>query len=346
LKLFLNFDPTNLIPVQESLVSPSADLTLGQGPALDLPSAYIHQWNFGLQKQMGGSFTLETMYVGSRGERLDGTLLPNQPDASPDPLGPRLKWPNIAPDQIVAAPAFDSWYHALIARVEKRYAQGLALGANYTWSKSLDTNQGSQSNASGGGQPQFSGNIPAEKGRSSFDIRHRFVLHAVYDLPFGRSRRFLPDATGVVGLLAGGWQLNSIVVAETGQSITPLVPVDQSNTGGNTDRPNQIGDPNTGPKTVNQWFNIKAFETQPFGTFGNASRSGIDGPGYFSFDLSAVKRTRITEGTSLEFRAEAFNVTNHVNFDMPSRVIDTPGFGQIFTAKEARELQFALKFIF
>jgi outer membrane receptor protein involved in Fe transport len=346
LKLFLNFDPTNLIPVQQSLVSPSANLTLGQGPARDLPNAYTHQWNLGLQKQLGQSFMVEATYVGTRGERLDGTLLPNQPDASPDPLEPRLKWPNIAPDQIVASPAFDSWYHALILRAEKRYAQGLLLGVNYTFAKSLDTNQGSQGNASGGGQPQFSGDIAAEKGRSAFDIRHRLVLNAVYDLPFGRGRRFLPNATGVLGFLTGGWQLNSIVVAETGQALTPLVPVDQSNTGGNTDRPNQISDPNTGPRTVNQWFNVNAFQTQPFGTFGNAARSGIDGPRFFTLDLSAVKRTRITEGTTLEFRAEAFDLSNRVNFDMPSRVIDTPGFGQIFTAKEARELQFALKFIF
>src|SRR5581483_3357772 len=346
LKLYLNFDPTNLIPVQQSLVTPSQNLTLGQGPARDFPNGYTHQWNLSLQKELTQSLMVEAAYVGSRGIRLDGTLFPNQPDASPLPLGPRLKYPNIAPDQIVASPAFDSWYNGLVLRTEKRYANGLNFNISYTFSKSLDTNQGSLGNASGGGQPQFSGNIAAEKGRSDFDIRHRFVASTIYDLPFGRGRKFLGGATGFLGALVGGWQLNNIIVAESGQAITPLDPNDQSNTGGNNDRPNLVGNPNTGPKTADVWFNVNAFQLQPFGTFGNAGRGIIDGPGYFTVDLSSVKRTAITERTTLEFRAEAFNLFNRPNFDLPSRVFNTPGFGEIFTAKDSRELQFALKFIF
>lgn len=346
LKLYLNFDPTNLVPVQQSLVTPSSNLTLGQGPARDFPNGYLHQWNFSVQNQLAPSFMVEFAYVGSRGARLDGTLFPNQPNASPAPLIPRLKWPSIAPDVNVASPAFDSWYHGLIVRAEKRYTNGLYLNASYTFAKSLDTNQGSLGNASGGGQPQYSGDIAAEKGRSDFDIRHRVALGAVYDLPFGRGRKFLANPAGVVSVLVSGWQLNNILVAETGQSLTPLVPNDQSNTGGNNDRPNLIGDPNNGPRSVNQWFNVNAFQLQPMGTFGNAGRGIIDGPGYFTIDLSAAKLTKITEKTSLEFRAESFNLLNRPNFDLPSRVFNTPGFGEIFTAKDSRELQFALKFIF
>src|SRR5262249_37233743 len=179
-----------------------------------------------------------------------------------------------------------------------------------------------------------------------FDIRHRFVVSTVYDLPFGRGKKFLGDSTGLLGALVSGWQLNNIIVAETGQTFTPLVPTDQSNTGGNNDRPNRVDDPNSGPRTPNQWFNVNAFQLQPFGSFGNAGRGIIDGPGYFTVDLSTAKRTKITEQTSLEFRVEAFNLLNRPNFDLPSRVFNTPGFGQIFTAKDARELQFALKFLF
>src|SRR5262249_39991236 len=192
---------------------------------------------------------VEAAYVGSRGERLDGTLFPNQPNASPAPLAGRLRFPQIAPDQIVASPAFDSWYHGLMLRAVKRYTQGLSFNISYTFAKSLDTNQGSLGNASGGGQPQYSGNIAAEKGRSDFDIRHRFVVSTVYDLPFGRGKKFLGDSTGLLGALVSGWQLNNIIVAETGQTFTPLVPTDQSNTGGNNDRPNRVDDPNSGPRT-------------------------------------------------------------------------------------------------
>ncbi|HXN21931.1 MAG TPA: TonB-dependent receptor [Candidatus Dormibacteraeota bacterium] len=346
LHLFLNFDPKNPIPVQQSLVSPASDLTLGQGPARNVPNSLIHEWNFSIEKQFTSSLMVEGAYVGTRGTRLDGTLFPNQPDASPLPLKPRLKFQNIAPDQIVASAAFDSWYHGMILRLEKRYSDGLVLNLNYTFSKSLDTNGGSLSNASGGGQPQFSGNIAAEKGRSGFDIRHRFVTSLVYDLPLGAGRKFGGDTHGFLGAVISGWQFNTIIVAESGQAMTPLVPIDRSNTGGNNDRPNLVSKTNSGPKTPNRWFNVDAFALQPFGTFGNAGRSIINCPGFFTVDMSGVKRTKLMETLSLEFRAEAFNILNRANFDFPSRVFNTPGFGQIFTAKDARELQFALKLIF
>ena len=234
----------------------------------------------------------------------------------------------------------------MIVRLEKRFSNGLQFNLNYTWAKSLDTGGGSLSNASGNGVPQYSGDIAAEKGRSQFDIRHRFVTNAIYDLPFGRGQHFGATVEGVGGALISGWQVGTIIVAQSGQSMTPLVPIDQSNTGGNNDRPNQVGDPNTGPRTPDKWFNTEAYELQPFGTFGNASRGGIDGPGYFTVDLSIIKNTRLTERLSLQFRAEAFNLFNRPNFDLPSRVFNTPGFGQIFTAQEPRDLQFALKFVF
>jgi outer membrane receptor protein involved in Fe transport len=345
LKLFTNFNPNLLIPVQQSLATPSSNQTLGQGPARHFPESYIHQWNLSMEKELIPSLMLETAYTGARGIHLDGTLFPNQPNASTAPLAGRLKWPAIAPNQIVASAAFDSWYDALLVRMEKRYSHGLVMGANYTWAKSLDTNTGSLSNASGGGQPQFSGNIAAEKGRSQFDIRHRFVTNMVYDLPFGQGKKFGSTASGVMGMLISGWQFTNILIAQTGQALTPLIATDRSNTGGGNDRPNQIGDPNSGPHTPNQWFNTSAFVLQPAGTFGNAGRGIIIGPGFFSVDMSTVKRTKITERAMLEFRAEGFNVLNRPNFDLPARTLGA-GFGQIFTAQDARELQFAVKVLF
>ena len=125
-----------------------------------------------------------------------------------------------------------------------------------------------------------------------------------------------------------------------------MVPFDQSNTGANTDRPNVTGDPNAGPRTSNQWFNVNAFQLQPFGTFGNAGRGIINGPKYETVDLGIAKISSITERISLEFRAEVFNLFNHTNFDLPDRQFTTPGFGQIFSANDPREIQFAVKFHF
>jgi hypothetical protein len=171
------------------------------------------------------------------------------------------------------------------------------------------------------------------------------VLNAVYDLPFGTGKKFGTDATGAAALFASGWQINVILLVQSGMSLTPLVPVDQSNTGGNNDRPNLVGDPNNGPRTADRWFNVDAFALQPFGQFGNAGRGIIDGPGFQTLDMSLVKRTPIGSAASLEFRAEAFNLLNHTNLDLPSRVFGRT-FGQVFSARDARELQFGLKLIF
>jgi outer membrane receptor protein involved in Fe transport len=345
LKLFLNFDPTSPIPAQTALVTPAANVVLGQGPAKNFPNAYLEEWNLSVEKQLGDTFVLEAAYNGSRGIKLDGTLFPNQPNAGPGPLDGRLRWPVLGVDLEIASPAFDSWYNSLILRGEKRYSHGLVLSGSYTFSKSLDTGGGSLSNFSdqSNGTPQYSGNIAAEKGLSSFDARHRFVLNAVYELPFGGGRAYLGDVQGVVGSLVSGWQLNSIIVAQSGRPETPLLPIDQSNTGAFTDRPNIIGDPNAGPRTPNQWFNTNAFELQPFGTFGDAGRGIINGPRYTTVDLGIAKLTRITERTALEFRAEFFNLFNHTNFDLADRQFGTPGFGQIFSAGDPREIQFGVK---
>ena len=344
----LNSNPATPIPAQQALVTPSANVVLGQGPQKNFPNAYLEEWNLSVEKQLGSSFVVEAAYVGSRGIKLDGTLFPNQPDASPNPLSGRVRWPILGVDLEIASPAFDSWYHSLILRGEKRYSHGLVFSGSYTYSKSLDTNGGSLSNFSdqSNGTPQFSGDIAAEKGRSSFDARHRFVFNAVYELPFGHGKAMLADAQGIAGKFVSGWQLDSIIVAQSGRPETPIVPFDQSNTGAKTDRPNVVANPNNGPRTPNQWFNIDAFELQPFGTFGDSGRGIINGPRYESVDLGIAKITPITERFSLKSAAEFFNIFNHPNFDLPDRQFGTPGFGQIFSANDPREIQFALKLRF
>ena len=348
LKLFLNFDPTNPVAAQDALVTPSLNIVLGQGPQKHFPNAYLQQWNLSLEKQLSSSVVIEAAYMGSRGTKLDGTVFPNQPNAGTGDLDSRLRWPVLGPDLEIAAPAFSSWYHSLILRGEKRYSHGLVFSGSYTFAKSIDTGGGSLSNFSDqtNGAPQYTGNIAAERGLSSFDVRHRFVLNGIYELPLGRGKAFLGSADGIAQKLVGGWQLNSIIVLQSGRPATPVLPFDRSNTGANTDRPNRIGDPNTGPKTPDEWFNTDAFALQPAGQFGNAGRGIINGPGYDAVDLSAVKMTPITERLNLEFRAEAFNLFNHTNFDLPNRQFGSPTFGQIFSANDPRELQFAVKLHF
>jgi outer membrane receptor protein involved in Fe transport len=343
LVLFLNFPPAAPISAPVSLGNPATSVILGQGPTKNFPNAYLQEWNFSIEKQIGSSFMFESEYIGSRGIHLDGTTLPNQPVPGGTP-----RWPILGVDLEIAAPAFDSWYHGLILRGEKRYSHGLVLSASYTFSKSLDTGGGSLSNFSDehSGAPQNSMDIAAEKGRSAFDTRNRVVLNAVYELPIGAGKILASNATGIVQKLVAGWQLNTILVAQSGRPETPLLTNDQSQTGAFSDRPNQMGNPDNGPKTPNEWFNVNAFQLQPLGQFGNAGRGVITGPGYASLDLGLAKFTPISERINLEFRAESFNLLNRPNFDLANREFGTPTFGQIFSANDSRELQFALKFHF
>lgn len=343
LELFLNFDPTAPISAVNSLGNPATNVILGQGPTKNFPDAYLPEWNLSIEKQIGSSLMIESEYIGSRGIHLDGTTLPNQPVPGGTP-----RWPILGVDLEIAAPAFDSWYQGLVLRTEKRYSHGLVLSASYTFSKSLDTGGGSLSNFSDehSGAPQNSADIAAEKGRSAFDTRHRVVLNAVYELPIGQGKVLASNASGFIQKLVGGWQVNTILVAQAGRPETPLLSSDQSETGAFSDRPNLVGDPNNGPKTANAWFNVNAFQLQPLGQFGNAGRGVITGPGYASLDMGLAKFTPLSERINLEFRAEAFNLLNHPNFDLPNREFGTPTFGQIFSANEPRELQFGLKLHF
>jgi outer membrane receptor protein involved in Fe transport len=342
LELFLNFDPSAPISAAVALGNPATNIVLGQGPRKNFPDAYLSEWNLSVEKQIG-NFVFESEYIGSRGIHLDGTTLPNQPAPGGTP-----KWPILGVDLEIAAPVFDSWYEGLILRAEHRYSHGLVLSASYTFSKSLDTGGGSLSNFSDqhSGAPQNSADIAAEKGRSAFDSKHRLVLNAVYDLPIGQGKALCSSASGLVQKLVGGWQVNSILVAQAGRPETPLLTNDQSETGAFSDRPNMVSNPDHGPKTPNEWFDVNAFELQPLGQFGDAGRGAITGPRYAALDFGLAKFTPISDRLNIEFRVESFNLLNRANFDLPNRQFGTPTFGQIFSANDPRELQFAIKFHF
>jgi hypothetical protein len=131
-----------------------------------------------------------------------------------------------------------------------------------------------------------------------------------------------------------------------------LPEIDNSGTGrsalgfGANDRPNVAGDPELSQRTIERWFNTAAFVFPPPGTFGNAGRNIVDGPGYQNVNASIVKNTRVSERINLQFRAEAFNLFNHPNFNLPDNFLGSPTFGQITSAREPRHIQFGLKLLF
>src|SRR5881396_3575395 len=253
-------------------------------------------------------------------------------------------------------------YHAMNVSLLKRAARGLTFKANYSWGKVLDLNSAILAPSGENEPPELFSpyNRHLNKGRAAYSLEHQFNSNFSYQLPFGSGQRFGSGASGWVNRLIGGWQWNGIVTAQSGFPITPLIGFNNSGTGdgGVVDVPNL--NPNfKGPVIlgrVDHWFDPRAFTVPLAGTFGNAGRSTFRGPGLFNLDTSLFKRIPIRESVTLQFRAEAFNVLNHVNFAFPNQVVfqgNSANYGYSESAGEitntataSRQIQFALKLLF
>lgn len=317
----------------------------------DLRTPYMQHWNVNVQRQLGRSRVLEVGYVGSKGTKLLTARDINQP--RPSPVSPNLR-PNPLFDDIdLIESRANSNYHALQARLQQRLSDGLSLLASYTYSKSIDDASNFFTSAGDPNFPQDSNNVRAERARSNFDVRQRLSVSYTYELPFGKGRALANDG-GFVSALLSGWQTNGVVTLQTGRPFTValLSDIDNSNTGrsnlgfGANDRPNVVGDPNLASRTPDRWFNTAAFLFPAFGTFGDAGRNTLDGPGYQNFNASLVKNTALTESLKLQLRAEAFNLFNHPNFNLPDNFLGSPTFGRILSAQSPRHLQFGVKLLF
>ena len=225
---------------------------------------------------------------------------------------------------------------------------GLSLLGAYTFGKSIDNASGIFSSTGDPNYPQNSFNMAAERGRSGFDVRHRFSLSYSYDLPFGKNQK------GAAKALLAGWQTYGVITLQTGRPFTvALLPeFDNSNTGisnlgflGN-DRPNLTGQAKLDSPTVAKWFNTAAFAVPRFGSFGNAGRNILDGDGYQNVNFSFLKNTAIKESVTVQFRAEFFNLFNHPNFGLPDNFVGSPSFGRVLSAESPRRIQFGVKLLY
>ena len=321
----------------------------------DLRTPYMQHWSANVQQQLGRSRVLEVAYVGSKGTKLLSARDINQPP--PSVLSPGLPFvprPNPFFDDITELESrASSNYNALQVRFQQRLDSGLAVLASYTWSKSTDDASNFFSSAGDPNFPQDSNNPQAERGRSNFDVRHRLSVSYSYDLPIGRGQAHLADH-GWVSTLLTGWQTFGIVTLQTGRPFTvALLPeIDNSGTGrsalgfGANDRPNLVGNPNLNGRTPERWFDTGAFVFPPPGSFGNAGRNILDGPGYQSVNVSFAKNTALSERFNLQLRAEAFNLFNHPNFNLPDNFLGSPTFGRITSARDPRHIQFGVKLLF
>jgi hypothetical protein len=305
----------------------------------NLPTPYRQQWSFGIQHEVLRNLLLDVSYLGSNGIHLPLRYNINQPTPGTGAIQARRpypQWSTIAWFDDVGT----SSYNALNVRLERRYASGLTFLSSFTYSKALDLG----TTASSGTSPQDPRNFRAEWGPASFDARLRYVGSVVYELPFGKGRRFLSSAPKWLDGVAGGWELTGIVTLQTGNPFSVTTGTDISN------RPFVVGDPRVANRTILQWFNTAAFSSAVPGngvSYGNAGRNIIEGPGLQNTDLGIFKNFRLTERLGLQFRAEAFNALNHANFSAPNSDQNSATFGQISsTTTQNRDIQFGLKLLF
>ncbi|MCB1018847.1 MAG: TonB-dependent receptor, partial [Acidobacteria bacterium] len=309
----------------------------------DNRSPYSMQWNFFIQRQLEDDLTLDVGYVGSASRKQIG-YSPFNAALSPGPgdIDPRRLLPFFG-DLDGGSNQYNGSYNALQVKLNKRYSSGLQFNMNYTWQKALD----GQSSLAESQKTQDPFNRRNDYGRSSWDIRHVFVFAYVYELPFGRGRKFGGDFSKPVDFLLGGWSLEGITRLETGPPVLVRVGRDLANIGRSYLRPNLVGDPNSGPKSVDNWFNADAFATPAQYTFGTAGAYITDAPGISSYDIAIQKRFPINERHSMEFRAEMFNFPNTVNFGDPQGVMNNGNYNKITgTRTDPRQIQFGLRWRF
>ena len=328
---------------------------------------YAQDWNLTIDQSLGKQ-NLSIGYIGSK-----GTRLPRLVEANPAIYQPGATFANSPRRRIYSGCTLtagactlgtaglvegnaNSTFHSAQVSLTRRGTPELSYTLAYTFSKNLDY---SSSLHMSGPAPwlvlgeldiaQNNQDLRGEHGRSLFDSRHRFAGSLTYAVPFAHGH------TGVSRVLLDGWQFNALLAVN---SSTPFTVYDSANvslqaphpgvSGMFGDRPNVVGNPNKGaPHRVSQWVSPAAFErldpVADAGKFGNEGRNVIDGPGYGSLDTSLDKSFAITEKAKLQFRAEAFNTTNHVNLIPPVFDMNSPAFGQVTEAQAARVFQFALK---
>ena len=293
----------------------------------DFRNPYSMQFNFGVQQRLGATWLLELAYVGSRGLDLPLFLNANQVPIRSLTADQRARIAQAVTSgqdttpilsTLRPYPAFDSvtlsrnaassTYHSGQIKLERRFARGLSVIASYTFSKSIDN---SSDFGSGDSSEQVldSNNLALERAVSSFDVRHRFSSAITYELPFNAS-------SGFVRKLVQGWQTNAIVTLQSGQPFTPFVSNFDPYRNEAFNRPDAIGDPNANVP-AGLAFNPAAFRIPALGTFGNAGRNIVRGAGFHSVDFSVFRNFAFTEQWKLQFRAEAVNSFNHVNYQGP-----------------------------
>uniref|UniRef100_Q022L1 TonB-dependent receptor n=1 Tax=Solibacter usitatus (strain Ellin6076) TaxID=234267 RepID=Q022L1_SOLUE len=339
-------------------------------------TSYSLQWTFTIQRELPRKIVVEAGYMASLGLKLEQNVQPNNAQPGLGAIDPRRPYvaldyapgttfPSYVNVQGSSVPvgfinylphSAQSNYHALNMRLEKPFKDGLSWLTSYTFSKSI-TNAPQFRNAGGvngseNSPAQDAFNLQAERGLAAYDVRHRLVNTVVFQLPFGRTQKYLRYGLG--SKILGGWELSGIVSAQSGFPYTINLRGDTAGVGAGTGgifvRPNAVPGVSyqlpSSQMSTSRYFNTAAFTAPATGAFGNVGRNTLIGPAFANADAVVSRHFRIKEREDLQFRAEFFNALNHPNFTLVGRILNDPTFGQVLSQADPRELQFGFKFTF
>jgi len=307
----------------------------------NLRSAYVYQYNFGVQRRIAGNLSLEVDYQGSTGHKLGTFVDQNQPQVIV--RDPSLRGNQSPNEQIFPYPFFaavttgvdsgNSNYNGMVFTTRYQGLRGIFIQGSYTFGKSLDYASaffGSTGERTGAADVN---NMKSERGPSSFDIRHRSVITYVIDLPVGPGHRLFGWDNGVTRHVFGGWQISGTTTLQTGSPFT-VFNNQQDFSGFNqlNDRPDVVGSGriHQDNRNIDAAFDPTYFsKTPPTGRVGTSGRNQYYGPGLQNYNFAAGKTFKFTEQLGLQFRTEFFNLFNHTNFANPQNNQSNANFGKI-----------------
>jgi hypothetical protein len=379
----LSYSNTTVSKLQaQSLASAPGGLVSPSNVQPDIQTPTVLAWTFKLEQEVAPLTTVTVGYVGSHGYH---QILSEDQNTPAPVVCPAPSCPASLPSGTVYYPSTTlanpklanstSWvsqgisnYNGLEIDVRRQFGGGLQLRGVYTYSRNLD--DGSAWNTSvSSNTPAFvsyPGNPKLDYGLAATNISHAAAINGTWELPVGRGRALLTNASPLEQDLLGGWNVSGIATLQSGFPFSPQLGYNPTGNGDTRNPARPQLNPNFSgslyPKTANQWFNPDAFVAPYPGTFGNASRDALIGPGLSDIDVSFAKNTTIHERLRTQFRAEYFNILNHTNFTTPNAVVFSTGPTpakpsaaaalsptagvMTATATTSRQLQFALKFLF
>ncbi|HUQ89314.1 MAG TPA: TonB-dependent receptor, partial [Vicinamibacterales bacterium] len=303
----------------------------------DSPRTMVQQFGGGIERELTGNMVVSADAIGSVTTHLAVLRNLNQPLPGTLDANGAVPYPNFGNIQARQMNG-EANYKGVDLSFEKRFGDGYGYRASYTIGEARD--QAPEHLNASSGRAQNTRDLESWEGPSDFDIRHRFVANFIVELPFGEGKKMLQN--GVAAAILGGWSVSGIYSARSGRAFTATQ--GNNNVGADqTGLPNLTGDP-TGAKTVAQWFNPAAFTLVPSGTFGNAGRNILRGPGWITFDTSIQRRIDINARVNTTFRLDVFNVFNRANFGLPAANVAAAGAGVISTlAGDPRVMQLSLR---